>query len=334
MLWLEEKYIGFIGSRLSLFKKVKHGQWAFRCPICGDSKKSASKTRGGFYLAPDGQSYNMGCFNCGASMKFSSFLKMIDPVLSDEYRLEDYREKHQSIPVKTNAPKPIPKPEPKKPSGVLSLDRVDKLPNDHPVIKYLLGRKLPRDKFDRLYVVPKYVSWIRSMGEKMGGDEHPRLVMPFFDSRGNVTRFTARAFDAREPKYLYTVVQKESSRVYGMDIVKKDELCYVLEGPLDSLFFDNAVAVGTASYKAQELLELTNRVIVPDNQPRNRDVCKNLEYVINRGDRVCLWQEETPKDINDMIKAGYTIDSIKSLIERSTFSGLDAMFMFKKWAKY
>lgn len=47
-----------------------------RCPVCGDSKKSASKRRGWVYLSGKGNpSYH--CFNCGANMSGMRFLELI-----------------------------------------------------------------------------------------------------------------------------------------------------------------------------------------------------------------------------------------------------------------
>ena len=43
---VDSKYIGLVSPRLQKFKKVKNNLFNFRCPICGDSKKNKTKTRG------------------------------------------------------------------------------------------------------------------------------------------------------------------------------------------------------------------------------------------------------------------------------------------------
>ena len=76
---VDSKYIGLVSSRLLKFKKVKADLYNFRCPICGDSQKNKSKTRG--YLYAVKADMNFRCHNCGASMTLSNFLKEIDPVM-------------------------------------------------------------------------------------------------------------------------------------------------------------------------------------------------------------------------------------------------------------
>ena len=43
--WLDQKYINLIAFRLERFKQRNNG-YNFRCPLCGDSARSKSKTRG------------------------------------------------------------------------------------------------------------------------------------------------------------------------------------------------------------------------------------------------------------------------------------------------
>ena len=86
---VDSKFIGLISSRLEKFKKVKPNLYNFRCPICGDSKKNKSKTRG--YLYNIKADINFRCHNCGASMTFSNFLKQLDPVIHKQYVFERFK---------------------------------------------------------------------------------------------------------------------------------------------------------------------------------------------------------------------------------------------------
>ena len=87
---IDSKYIGLISSRLIKFKRVKSDLYNFRCPICGDSKKNKTKTRG--YLYTIKADVNFRCHNCGASMTFSNFLKEIDPVVHKQYVFERFKQ--------------------------------------------------------------------------------------------------------------------------------------------------------------------------------------------------------------------------------------------------
>ena len=333
MLWLEEKYINLLSPRLPLFHKVKHNQWAFRCVICGDSKKSQSKTRGGIYLPPKATQYVMGCFNCGASMLFSNFLKLQDPYLYNEYQVERYKANNDAVQyVKEVAPVE----EPKNRLKLKDLEAISDLPEDHPAVRYVKKRMIEEKHWHRLYFVLRFKKWeLEWRGEKVTNTmaDHPRLIIPFFDKQGNITRLSARAFGNEEPKYIYMKVKSDASRVFGLDTVNPKKEVYVLEGPLDSLFFDNAVAVGSADLIVPELEDFSRVVLIPDNQPRNAEVCKSIKKMVDSGLPVCLWNEDWGKDINQMVLNGHSIDSIIELIKASTVEGIAAKLKFGQWSR-
>lgn len=335
MLWIEEKYISLLSPRLKLFKRVKNNQWVFRCPICGDSKKNAYKTRGGIYLPPSSTSYVMGCFNCGASMSFVNFLKLQDSLLHQEFLVERYQATNDdkkslqsdSGAIQTHS----------KRLSLKEVERISDLGDDHPAVKYIRKRKIPETKWDRLYFVLRFKKWeieYRKTHAPANIDgEHSRLIIPYFDKSGNIIRISARAFGNEEPKYIFIKVKDDASRVYGIDTVDTNRKVRVVEGPLDSLFLDNSVAIGSADLVVPELQSFSSYVLIPDNQPRNPEVCKSIKKMIDAGHDVCLWQDYWGKDINDMIKNGKSKCDIQRLIDVSTFSGIRAKLEFSRWVK-
>ena len=48
--YIDLKYINEISARLSQFKKKGDYLFNFRCPHCGDSKKSKTKARAYFFI--------------------------------------------------------------------------------------------------------------------------------------------------------------------------------------------------------------------------------------------------------------------------------------------
>lgn len=267
-------------------------------------------------------------------MKFGNFLKIQDPVLYDEYVIEKFKEKSATIqPVIQKYVEPKTKR--------FSLDGlvcVDSLDEEHPVIKYLTKRKIPVDAYSKLFYAPSFRKFSASLeiegNNKKIKTDHPRLIIPFFDKRGNVSRLTARSFSPKEnPKYLYIKIDPNGSRLFGLDSVKKDQTVYVVEGPLDSLFIPNSIAIGSADFIAKDLDDFLNKIIVPDNEPRNPAVCDAIGKAIKKGHRVCLWNEWWGKDIDDMIMGGKTIEQVMKLIDASTVSGIEAELKFLKWRK-
>lgn len=332
MIWLEEKYINLLSSRLKLFKRQKFQTYSFRCPICGDSKKHAYKTRGSFFVPPSSQHYRMGCFNCGATLSFTAFLKLIDPYLHSEYQLEKYRCMIAPIAIQ-----PIVEvAQTTNHSQLLSgLQCVSDLSPDHPAVQYLSRRKIDSAKWSRLYFVAKYGEWAKKQNQSLPTTlkEHARLIIPFFDKRGNITRISARAFFDEQPKYLYTKVKSDASRVYGLDTVNPSSTVYVLEGPLDSLFFDNAIATGSSSLIVPELQAYSSVILVPDNQPRNIEVCRAIKRMVDSGHKICLWNKYLGKDVNEAVLNGHSMESVLQCINASVVSGIQAQLKFSQWVK-
>ncbi len=89
---VDSKFIGLISPKLQRFKRVKPDLYNFRCPICGDSKKNKSKTRG--YLYAVKTNVNFKCHNCGASMSLNNFLKTVDPYVHKQYTFEKFKDGH------------------------------------------------------------------------------------------------------------------------------------------------------------------------------------------------------------------------------------------------
>jgi len=79
---------------------------------------------------------------------------------------------------------------------------------------------------------------------------------------------------------------------------------------------------------------LTNATLVMDNEPRNKDIVKQLKKYIDLGYNVVMYPDTVEeKDINDMVKAGRTPNEILNLINTNTFSGMEALLKFADWKK-
>jgi hypothetical protein len=274
-------------------------------------------------------------------MNFVNFMKLIDQSLYNEFVLERYKANQDANAHshKYSKSSETSSSDNNKRSRLKlkDLERISDLDDDHPAVKYLTKRKIDPKHWKDLYFVLRFKKWeIEFRGEKVFRsikDEHPRLIIPFFDKQGNIFRLSARAFGKEEPKYIYMKIKEDASRVFGIDRVDENKKVYVLEGPIDSLFIDNAIAVGSADLIVPELKSYKDVVLVPDNQPRNPEVCKSIKKMIDSGYPVCIWQDYIGKDINEAIMNGYTSDDVKKLIDRSTFSGISAQLKFASWIK-
>ena len=345
-LYIDIKYVSLISSSLSLFKKKDTYLWNFRCPICGDSKTNQYKSRG--YIYKMSQQLLFQCKNCSESTTFGRFLEQVNPLLHQEYRMELYKEKYPERVKKKaldEAPEPsfsvgmdrLTKPKEKPPESLLDMlfDRIDQLPDDHEGVAYCLNRKIPRSVFKKIYYLPHICDIVQlseKYRKKVTGRE-PRLIFPFYNLHGKLSAVSCRAISDHPLRYVTVKIREEDDLIFGVSDLDVSKTVYVTEGPIDSLFLPNAIAVGSTAMSKIESLQLPKDkiVIIFDNQPRNREICSIINKTIDRGYQVVIWNEKIQeKDINDMSISG--IDFMKE-ITSSTYSGLAAKMAFTKWNK-
>ena len=232
---VDSKYIGLVSSRLPKFKRVKADLYNFRCPLCGDSQKHKNKARGYFYQVKTNTNYK--CHNCGASLSFNNFLKQIDPVLHKQYTLEKFKEGHTG----KNFVVEEPKFEFKKPVFKKKLD----LPTaaEVPAAKeYLERRKLDPSQF---YYANKFKQWVNTKKKTFDNvyKDESRIIIPMYDTERNLIGFQGRSLVPNSVKYITIMIQENAPKIYGLDKINTDETVYVVEGPFDSTFVKNSVAL-------------------------------------------------------------------------------------------
>ena len=341
MLYIDAKYAQLLGSRLRNFKQKKDYNWNFSCPFCGDSTSNKLRARGYLYRTKADLFYK--CHNCGKGANVGNLIKYVDPKLYDEYVLERYKagatryNDHKDV-KETGVILETPTVELLEDDILSSLTRMDKLPITHPAVAYLVDRKLPRDKWKYLYFAPKFKKYTNSVVAKFQEPiegEHPRLVIPYFTAAGKCFAYQARAFGDEQPKYYMIKVDDNEEKVYGLDRIDFSKRIYVVEGPIDSLFLPNCVAVSGSSFDTPSVRRiLANATLVMDNEPRSKEIVKLLAKNIKAGYSVCMFPEHMDqKDINDMVKSGLSVDQIMETINTNTFSGIEAELRFSTWKK-
>ena len=319
---VDQKYIGLISVRLQKFSKRKHNLFTFRCPYCGDSKKNKNRTRGYFYQHKT--DFNYKCHNCGKSTTFTNFLKDMDTELYDQYILERYRE---GLTGKgTVAPEPkfeFSKPVFKKGLGIPKASTNPKAEG------YLTGRKLDPDKF---YYAERYMEFVNKFKKTYDviGEDHPRIIIPFYDEEKNLLGFQGRSLSGEKPKYLTTMLSEDNPKIYGLDKINKNETVYITEGPFDSTLIRNACAMCGADLILGDL-GINDCCYIYDNEPRNREITTRIGNAIDRGFKVVIWPRSNDhKDINDMVIAGL---DVQTMIKSHTYQGMRAKLEFTNWKK-
>ena len=325
-MYIEQKYLLLVSSQLQGFKKKSDYLYNFRCPYCGDSQKSKSKARGFIFRKENNLIYK--CHNCGKGASLGNFLKHLDPKIYNDYIFEKYRKEDKYVQQKYEQPKYFGE-------GAKSLKKIQKVSSlsvEHPVKQIVVDRKIPSSIHYKLYYAPKFYQWVNTIIENKFPSlekDHPRLVIPFFDEYNKMFALQGRAFGDENPKYI-TIKLNDRDKIYGLDRVNWKKTVYVCEGPIDSLFVDNCVATAQADLRIPH----NDAVLIPDNEPRNAEIVKQIRKYVEEDYSVVLWPHDIKeKDINEMIMSGKTRRQIKTIIEENTYSGIRARVEFAKWSK-
>ena len=318
---VDSKFISLVSSRLQKFKRVKAGLFNFRCPICGDSQKNKSKTRG--YLYEVKANTNFKCHNCGASMSLNNFLKKIDPVIQKQYALEKFKEGHTGRNFVVDEPEF--KFEAPKFKTKIKLPKAIENPR---AAGYLMARKLDPSRF---YYAKHFKKFANSLKPTFDSEKHDedRIIIPLYYEK-NLIGFQGRSIDPSPVKYITVMLDDDAPKIYGLDNIRTDAPVYITEGPFDSTLIRNAIAMCGADLDISRW-GISNPVWIYDNEPRNREITNRIAKTIDAGDSVVIWPNGIDdKDINDMVMSGLDVQSV---IDSNTYSGLEAQLKFTTWKK-
>lgn len=329
---------------LLMFKQTGENTYNFRCPICKDSNKNKSKARGYLFVA-DGD-YIYKCHNCGQSRNLFTLLKEVQFSLYNEYKKEKIKEKFSHNKPQTQQKKEVSKELFKtnvdfshvSKTGYKILKGLKKVSEVQEAIKYCENRKLPPSKYEHIYFTDngrKTANLISKYADKIFPDMRA-LVIPFIDESGLVTHIQLRYMDDTFMRYVTLEVEEVDDKIYGMDLLNKDEMVYVFEGSFDSMF-TNAIALANGNLhtfipKLNKLFE--NYTLVYDKDYLyNKDIIASLKKSMSLGAKVVLYDDvainSKAKDINDMVKNG-VIDNVTHYLRKNTYHGFGAKIKLDK----
>ena len=328
MDFIDVKYINLISSRLLKFKKVKPHLYNFRCPLCGDSKKNKNKARGYFYQVKNNT--NFKCHNCGVNISFNNFLKELDNTTHKQYIFEKFKEGHTGKNFVVEQPEEVFKKLESKPEFIkkVKIDLPSAFDISHSRI-YLHNRAIFDGEF---YYTPNFQEFVNELkpnsfdNTKYG---ESRIVIPLIKDN-ELIGIQGRSLSYNPIKYITIMLNDEAPKIYGLDNIRTDAPVYVTEGPFDSTFIRNSIAMCGADADVGSW-GISDPVWVYDNEPRNSEIVSRIERTIDRGEKVVIWPSNImEKDINDMVLAGH---HAQRLVESNTYTGLEAKLKFTTWKK-
>jgi hypothetical protein len=325
-LYIDKKFVNLVSGSLEKFKWKKDTLATCRCFKCGDSQKNKSKTRGYFFEHKGHYVYK--CHNCGFSCNVYSVLETISPTLAKEYAFEKFKDSHprETEPKQEVARQPV----------FTDLGtRLDLLNADHKAIKYVKSREIPKEKYCNFYYCTDFAKVMRSFDRD--GTKEDRLVIPFYNDSGELIGVQGRSIDPTGQAIRYITLKREGEERlwYNLDKIEPRDTVYVTEGPIDSMFIPNGVAMQGAGWLAElpDKLKKSKVVFIFDNEPRNLEIVGLIGKYIEAGRNVVIWPSEIDKkDINDMVLA-YGVNTTMKLIINSVYSGLVAKMKYTYWKK-
>ena len=331
----DTKYLSLLSPRLDRFKKVRDYLWNFRCPQCGDSQKSNSKARGYVYRKKTDLFFK--CHNCGVGQSVGNLIKDLDPFLHKQYIMERYKA-GETGKRKSKAPEfkfetPTFKPK----ETEIDLPSIESLPKEHYARVYCEGRTIPQQFMNKIFYSEDFKEWALSVCQidysNLMGKE-PRLVIPFFDKDNQLIGAQGRALQESKIRYVTVKVHEDVPKVFGLERWNSDQHTYLVEGPIDSLFLPNCLAVAGADMSDLGILNKDRTTLIFDNEPRNFQIVRSMIKSLQDGWNVVIWPNSiTCKDINDMVLTSIRDARLVEIINRNTYSGQRGEWEVHSWKK-
>lgn len=340
MLSVDSKYIRLLSSRLRNFKQKNNYLWNFSCPFCGDSQKNKTKARG--YVFQKGTDLFYRCHNCGVSTNAANLIKQVDGALHKEYVLERYTSGKSNNARTANTILNISPPRFDKVAKQKFFEHgefVSNLPSGHFCLDYLTKRKIPEKFYDKLLFTQHYKQFCDALIPNHGKTiiDDARLVIPFYNEYNELVAVSGRALETGDKTLRYVTIrtnESDSKLVYGLDRIDKKKTVKIIEGPLDSLFISNCVASGDANLTITAKNIDCEKILIFDNEPRNKEIVKMMQDAIKLDYNVVIWPDTViGKDINEMVMNGLSPDEIERIISINTSKGLQAQTKFVFWKK-
>jgi len=325
-----------ITTQIGDYKKTYKG-YNFRGPICGDSHKRWKSGRGHMLL--NKQPYMYVCFNGGCEanegMSAVKFLKNYYPVYFKEYLHKVFEAHNEDEAAKKKRKEKaiknlytVKRNLPEKDGRVILYD-LNKFANDNlfrlkyfrPLIQYkeaiewCENRKIPQHIYSKWLFI-----------DNVNGKPMKRVVIPFTTKDKKMYFFQARSIINEEPKYINAITElKPVFNYYHFD---NNKPTIIVEGPIDSLFLENSIAVLGLNYNEEALSKVKQRYFIFDNDEAGKDAAmKHLK----KGEYVFAWKiflkdkglmyNNSKIDFNDLSikfdKSLWTFDELKKYFVNS-----------------
>ena len=263
---------------------------------------------------------------------FTYFLKDRDPPLYDEYVMERYKEGLTGKGTVTPEPKfTFSKPKFRKKDICDELAKISELNTSHRAKKYLVNRGITEDTLSKFYYCPNFKKWTnkhKKIFDTTDNDDD-RIIIPLRDIEGTLFGYQGRSLDpTSKMRYITVMLDEDAPKLYGLENINTQKPIYILEGPFDSLFVENSIAMCGSDIDIRTF-GWSDYIWVYDNEPRSRQITDKISKSIDAGDSVVIWPKTIRlKDLNDMHNSGI---KVKDVVQSNVYRGLEAKLQLSNW---
>lgn len=299
------------------------------CPVCKEGK-SAGRSRRLFYFPHKGYFY---CHNCVKSWRPFEWIKEVTNWTFPEIvkKNEEKNNSSQSKPtVVEERPKNVAEI-PDLPENSINLTDEKQLEfyRDNKFVKlaleYCQNRRL-------LTATNSCKTFYLSLEDRVHKN---RLVIPFFSDNNRVQCYQTRALTTNQfPKYLTKFGEKELFGINNIDC--SIPYVFIFEGPIDSMFVKNGVAMASLSPTEHQLQQLNNligyeQIWVFDNDKNNKQTASKIAKHVDSGKRLFIWPKEFSKfkDFNEICCSLETDEIPWKFVVKNSVQGMEAKIKYK-----
>lgn len=309
------------------------------CPICREGKSFERKKRC-YYLPKKDLIY---CHNCGWSSKPYKWIRKVSGQSDAELRQElDDGEYDMGVALDEKSINVI-EDVPSLPEDCINLF-------DDNQVKYYKDNNIVRGVCDVIKErkLRDAVNCCRSLYVTLKDRVHRhRLIIPFFDTNGDLVYYQSRKvfnFDTRE-KYISKIGGGRT--IFNLDRVSTDyDDLFIFEGPLDSMFVRNGVAVGGITEGKQlfseqqeqqaKALMFFNKIWVLDSQWLDSTSLKKSEMLLKQGHSLFIWPKDLGiryKDFNETCVQLNLNEISSEYIKKNTFKSFEGVLKLSEIKK-
>lgn len=202
---------------------------------------------------------------------------------------------------------------------------INNLPSEHYARVFCEKRKLP--KTDDLFFVESLKNFLRGTKYEDKFGDSPKIIIPLRSKHG-LFGVQARTLTNENPKYI-TIMFVDCASIYNKENIDRDDTIFVVEGPFDSMFLKNSIAVVGSGVEKIDFAG--DFVFCFDNEPRNKSIMKNMVTQLRKGNKVVIWPDKIKeKDINEMVLSGIDVNSV---VRQNIYEGAKGEVKLHIWKK-